>query len=199
MVAALIERLLLLAVRIVVRRDGSQAGQGRQSIYVANHASHADALLILAALPTAARRRTRPLAAADYWAAGPVRRYFSRRVIRSVPIDRKAGSVAPLGRAEAALEAGDSLILFPEGTRGPGGTLQPFKAGVFFLARAFPEVDVVPVWIEGSHHLLPKGALVPWPRGCRVQFGRALRLREGEAAAEFLDRLREAMEALRRR
>ena len=199
MVAALIGWLLLLAVRTVVRRDGSQTGHGRQSIYVANHASHADALLILAALPEAARRRTRPLAAADYWSAGPVRRYFRRRVSRSVPIDRKAGSVAPLERAEAALQSGDSLILFPEGTRGPGGTLLPFKAGVFFLARAFPDVDIVPVWIEGSHRLLPKGALIPSPRGCGIRFGEALRLREGAAAQEFLDRLREAMEALRTR
>ena len=62
--------------------------EARQRIYFANHTSHLDAVLIWAALPPAVRGRTRPVAAADYWRNGAVRRYLADRVFHALLIDR---------------------------------------------------------------------------------------------------------------
>jgi 1-acyl-sn-glycerol-3-phosphate acyltransferase len=74
--------------------------------------------------------------------------------------------------------------------------MQPLKAGIFHLARAFQDVDIVPVWIDNSHRVLPKGAAVPRPGRCRIRFGTPLRLPEAEPVEKFLARLREALEGL---
>lgn len=167
-----------------------------QRIYCANHTSHLDFLLLWTALPAALRARTRPVAAADYWSSGPVRRYLIHRVFRGVLIDRNGASPRPLDPLFAALAAGDSLIFFPEGTRGPGEGLLPLKSGIYHVAREFPEIDLVPVWIDNSYRVMPKGMLFPVPLLCSMTFGAPVRLRDGETKDAFLDRLRQALEDL---
>ena len=99
---------------------------------------------------------------------------------------------------KAALDGGDSLIMFPEGTRNTGDdVLLPLKSGLFHLARACPRVRLVPVWIENLKRVLPKGVLVPIPLACTVRFGAPLALAEGEDKASFLARARAAMLDLR--
>ena len=167
----------------------------RQRIYCANHASHLDAVLVMAALPADARRRTRPVAAADYWAKNAWRRFCTLGLLRAVLVDRQAPGLNPLSDVFSALHQGDSLIYFPEGTRGSGQQIQPLKPGVYYLARAFPHVDIVPVHIQGAHRLLPKGATLPRPVPCPVTIGEPLRW-EGEDQVAFLARLRAAMAQL---
>ena len=136
------------------------------------------------------------MAAGDYWTAGPLRRYLTQRVFRSVLIQRDANCLNPLAAVFAALREGSSLIYFPEGTRGPGGKLLPLKPGIFYIARAFPQVDIVPVRIHQAHRVLPKGALVPVPAACSVTFGEPLRWTQQEDEKAFVERLRESMERL---
>ncbi len=190
-----LENLLLwLTYRFTgVRAEGLDR-RPRQRIYCANHSSHLDVPLLLAALPADLRRVTRPVAAADYWAKGGVRRFVTTRVLRALLIDRRPTSLNPLCEVFTALRRGESIIYFPEGKRGPGGGLQPLKAGIYFLAQAFPQVDIVPVRIEGTERILPKGARLPRPVDCTLRFGLPLRW-EGEDEPEFLRRLRVAMEA----
>lgn len=164
-----------------------------QRVYCVNHTSHLDFLLLWTALPAAMRARTRPVAAADYWTAGPVRRYLISRVFRGVLVDRNGATARPLEPVFAALAAGDSLIFFPEGTRGPGAGLLPFKSGIYHLAREFPEIDLIPVWIDNSYRVMPKGMLFPVPLLCSMTFGAAVRVREGEPKDAFLERLRGAL------
>ncbi|HXE38909.1 MAG TPA: lysophospholipid acyltransferase family protein, partial [Azonexus sp.] len=136
----------------------------RQRVYFANHTSHGDFVLIWAALPGALRGRTRPVARADYWQCGAWRRFIAERVFRGVLIAPAAGrhhALNPLEQMKAALAQGDSLIVFPEGTRNPGGGLLPFKSGLYHLARVHPEVEFIPVWIENLGRVMPKGALIP--------------------------------------
>lgn len=166
-----------------------------QRIYCANHTSHLDALLVMASLPENAR----PVAAADYWGTGPIRRYLIERIFRTVLIERDSSELNPLGPAFEAIRQGDSLIFFPEGTRGPGDFLQSLKPGIYCLARAFPQMEVVPVWIENASRVLPKRARVPVPGPCELHFGAALRWDGHEDASAFLSRLRIAMEGLRPR
>lgn len=199
MMESALKKASLFAVRLFlrVRLNGVRGETARQRIYCANHTSHLDALLVLAALPAQLRQRTRPVAAADYWRSGGLRRYVGERIFRTVLIEREVRELYPLEPALQALRQGDSLILFPEGTRGPGGGLQPLKPGIYHLARAFPEVEVVPVWIGNAHRVFPKHARVPVPATCTLAFGAPLRWDGAAEAAEFLERLRAAMELAR--
>ena len=199
MIAGFIEELLIVLVRLLVGAHARWQGCGQspeQRIYVANHTSHLDVVLLFSALPEPLRRRTRPVAAAEYWTAGPIRRYLIHAIFRGVLIERDRSQLNPLEPAASALRLGDSLIFFPEGTRGPGEDLQPLKPGIFHLASWFPGVDIVPVWIDNSYRILPKGFAIPVPLLCSITFGTPLRCKAGQQQEEFLAEVRKALEAL---
>ena len=170
----------------------------RPRVYFANHRSHGDFVLIWASLPPALRQRTRPVAGADYWLTSPLRRFLINRVFRGVTIDRRPDSHGPnpVEQMGAALQAGDSLILFPEGTRNLGEGLLPFKSGLYHLACAHPEAELVPVWIENLGRVMPKGSVIPVPLLCTLTFGPPLSPIQGENRADFLARARDALLAL---
>jgi 1-acyl-sn-glycerol-3-phosphate acyltransferase len=170
----------------------------RQRIYVANHTSHLDFLLLWSALPPALRAHTRPVAAADYWERGAIRRFLALRVFNAVLVNRNGGPRDPTTRDPmlAALEHGDSLILFPEGTRGTGEALQPFKAGVFHLAKAHHDVEIVPVWMDNPSRVMPKGSLFLVPMLCSATFGAPVEIGPDEPKEQFLSRLRQSVSEL---
>ena len=168
-------------------------------VYFANHTSHGDFVLIWTVLPPRLRARTRPVAAADYWLASRARRFIGSEVFRAVLIERQAGArrADPVGQMAATLDAGDSLILFPEGTRNVGDELLlAFKSGLYHLASARPEIELVPVWIDNISRVMPKGELLPIPILCSVTFGTPLSLSPDEDKAAFLERARAALLAL---
>jgi 1-acyl-sn-glycerol-3-phosphate acyltransferase len=168
----------------------------RRRVYFANHRSHLDFVLIWTVLPAGLRRITRPVAAADYWLAGRVRRFFGERVFRAVLIDRNPLSqeVDPIAIMTAALDQGFSLILFPEGTRNTTeGPLLPLRSGLYHLAKARPDVELVPVWIANLNRVLPKGEIVPIPLLCTVTLGTPIVLGAGEHRQAFLERSRAAL------
>lgn len=173
----------------------------RQRVYFANHSSNADFPLIWTVLPPPLRRRTRPVAASDYWLKSKLRAFMIIDVFNAVPINRDAAhrdpDEDPVARMLAALNAGDSLIIFPEGGRnmGPEKAL-PFKSGLYHLAKARPDVDLVPVWVENINSLLPKGEVIPLPVIVTVTFGAPIHLTPGESKDAFLARAREALIAL---
>ncbi|HET7930036.1 MAG TPA: lysophospholipid acyltransferase family protein [Rhodanobacteraceae bacterium] len=167
-------------------------------VYYGNHASHGDFVLIWSALPKALRRQARPVAAAEYWRRGALRRYLIRRVFNGVLIEREADhrSEDPIAQMVQAIDDGAALILFPEGTRNPGDGLLPFKSGLYHLASQCAGLELVPVWLENINRVMPKGRLIPLPLLCTVNFGAPLRLADGEDKHAFLDRARDALLAL---
>lgn len=167
----------------------------RPRVYFANHRSHGDFVLIWASLPPPLRRRTRPVAGADYWLTTPLRRFLINRVFRGVCIDRRPGRSGPnpVAQMGEALTAGESLILFPEGTRNMGDGLLPFKSGLHHLAKAHPEAELIPVWIENLGRVMPKGSLIPVPLLCTLSFGPPLAPIDGESRDAFLARARTAL------
>lgn len=171
-----------------------------QTLYFANHTSHGDFVLLWATLPPDLRARTRPVAGQDYWMASRLRRFIGADVFHALMIrrDGAGGDVNPVAQMQQALEGGDSLIMFPEGTRNTGDELLlPFKSGLYHLARACPDVRLVPVWIENLRRVLPKGKTIPIPLACTVRYGAPIRLAEGEDKAAFIARARAAMLDLR--
>ncbi|WP_367714295.1 lysophospholipid acyltransferase family protein (plasmid) [Nitratireductor sp. GISD-1A_MAKvit] len=168
----------------------------RQRVYFANHVSHGDFILLWTVLPANMRRQTRPVAGADYWLKSPIRRFIGRDVFNAVLIDRDRRTRAddPIRQMADALDGGASLIIFPEGTRNEtDNPLLPFKSGIFHLAKARPEIDLVPVWIDNLNRVMPKGEFVPVPLICTVTFGAPLRLDAGEKKDAFLARARAAL------
>ena len=195
----MIGTLIVAATRLMVGGQGVWIGCGpsdRQRIYFANHSSHLDTILVWAAMPPELRRKVRPVAAADYWGKGRVQRHIALKVLNAVLIDRQTRSSDPLEPLKTALAAGDSLILFPEGTRGTGELPSAFKPGLYHLAKAFPQVELVPAFLDNLRRALPKGSLVPVPLSCVARFGVPIHLEEGEAKPNFLNRAREAVVAL---
>lgn len=194
--AHIVAQAFIFVTRLVTDATARWAGcqpEDKVRIYFANHTSHLDFMLLWTVLPKALRAKTRPVAAADYWQAGPVRRYLSERVFRCVFIDRQPGCHVDLLPLLRALDRGESLILFPEGTRGTGDALEQFRAGIFHIAEQRRAIELVPVWMDNNHRVLPKGSFVPLPVLCTATFGTPMRLEDGETKSEFLQRSRQSL------
>ncbi|MDO9284966.1 MAG: lysophospholipid acyltransferase family protein [Aquabacterium sp.] len=192
--------LLAFIARLITGAQGHWKGcppKAEQRIYFANHQSHLDWVLIWAALPRELRATTRPIAARDYWTRGAFKHWITREVFNAVYVSReRTADQDPLEPLVEALQHGDSLVIFPEGTRSNKGLPQPFKSGLYHLARQFPQVQLIPAWIDNVQRVMPKGEVVPVPILCTVTFGAPITLGEGEDKRAFLDRAREAVVAL---
>ena len=188
------------SVRFLERIEDS-----RQRIFFANHSSHLDFILIWSSLPRQVRERTRPVARRDYWQSSRFRRYYVGKVFNAVLIDRDGDTAGDRfdRRGNEAVEQmvqglGDeySLILFPEGTRGSGESIGQFRSGLYYLCRARPDVELVPVRIQGAHKVLPKGRMVPRPQESDLTFGPSMRFEPGETRKAFSERTRSALRRL---
>lgn len=186
---------LATGVRVVGQVEG---WTGRSCVFFANHGSNLDALVIWAALPREIRRQTSPVAARDYWTKNAVRRWVSGKVLHAVLLNRKGrpeDRSHPLQGVFDVLESGRSIIIFPEGTRSPDGTLGEFKPGLFHLREKFPACTMIPVTLQNLNRILPKGEALPVPLIGRITVHPPLEEVPGEERAEFLARARAAVES----
>jgi 1-acyl-sn-glycerol-3-phosphate acyltransferase len=193
--------LLATIARLITGAQGHWHGappKAEQRIYFANHQSHFDWVLIWASLPRDLRTITRPIAARDYWTSSKLKHWITHEIFNAVYVSReRSADEDPLEPLMEALRNGDSLVIFPEGTRGNKPEPAAFKAGLYHLAEAFPEVQLIPAWIDNVQRVMPKGEVVPVPILCSVTFGAPLTLQAGEDKRAFLDRARNAVVALR--
>jgi len=193
--------LIAFVARLITGAQGHWKGcapKAEQRIYFANHQSHLDWVLIWAALPEELRAQTRPIAAKDYWTGSPFKHWLTREVFNAVYVNRqRSDDQDPLEPLVDALTNGDSLVIFPEGTRSNKGEPQAFKSGLFHLAEQFPLVQLIPAWIDNVQRVMPKGEVVPVPILCTVTFGAPMQLLPGEDKRDFLVRARAAVLALR--
>ena len=198
--AALIRRMIILGALFITGLrvvGGKKISKTQQTIYFANHQSHGDFVLIWAALPKDIRRLTRPVAGQDYWSKSSLRKFIGCDVFNSLLIhrDKKGESFEQLMNV---LKAGDSLIIFPEGTRNTSDeVLLPFKSGLYHLSQQLDRVECVPVWIENLQRVLPKGSFLPVPLSCSIRFGDPLERIPNETKNDFLQRATQSLLNLR--
>jgi 1-acyl-sn-glycerol-3-phosphate acyltransferase len=169
-------------------------------VLVANHASHLDALSILAALPLRKLHRVFPAAAKDFFFVSIPRSLVAAVAVNALPFDRETHIRQSLSLCRQLLEnPGNVLLLFPEGTRSTTGEMGPFKPGIGLLLAETP-VPVVPCYLDGTYRALPKGSYIPRPRKVRLIIGPPRsygHLKRGkETALHICQDLREAIAAL---
>lgn len=172
-----------------------------QRVYYANHTSHLDALVLWSGLPRQLRQITRPVAAADYWKGGPVRRYIAS-CFNALLIDRKKVSArnSPLNIMIDEMGEKYSLIVFPEGTRnksGGSGEMASFKSGIYHLSKKRPDLELMPVYLDNLNRILPSGEFLPVPLLSSITIGPPIWLMQGETKDQFLDRARNAIVKLK--
>jgi 1-acyl-sn-glycerol-3-phosphate acyltransferase len=142
-------------------------------IVVANHNSHLDAPLLMTMFPIRRIAHIHPVAAADYFGKTAWRRTMVMIGMNAMGIERTAAPGRDvLQPTIEALEAGESLIFFPEGSRGTPGVIGSFKPGIGKIVKSVPGVLVVPVFLAGAERSLPRGESVPVPLGIDVIIGK---------------------------
>ncbi len=143
------------------------------AIIVANHNSHLDTLALLALVPLRLVWKVRPVAAADYFLRSRCLAWFSQKVIGIIPVDRagREEGCDPLAECHSALDRGEILLIFPEGTRGEPERMTAFRSGVARLAERHANTPVMTVFMHGLGKSLPKGTFVPVPLYIDVLLG----------------------------
>ena len=174
-----------------------QSSEGHR-VYFANHNSHGDFILLWISLPYEVRKQTRPVAGKDYWTKGAIRRFLAYKVFNMLLIERNSQDPKEAIRQMSEALVNDSLIIFPEGTRKMDDDLplQPFKSGLFYLAKENPDCEFVPVWISNMNNVLPKGFILPIPLLCDLYMGESLKIENGETKEAFLTRAQSALLSL---
>lgn len=178
----------------------------RNVLVIANHTSHLDMGLVKHALGDYGKDLV-SLAAQDYFFEGKYRRAFFQNFSNLVPVARGGSLRQFLRTAKELLEQGKVVLLFPEGTRSPDGSLREFKATLGQIALS-SHVDILPIWLEGAHSALPKGSALLRGRKLKARIGPPLTreqllaqtrgLSQREAARRVTELAHGAIKALRR-
>ena len=165
--------LVLLGLNVLNRQNLPDNGP---AVIVANHNSHLDTLVIMCLFPLSTLPKIRPVAAADYFMKPGFMSWFSLRCCGIIPLDRSGNAKreALFEGCDAALDAGDILIIFPEGSRGDPENLSQLRKGVFYLVDKRSDTPVVPVVTHGLGRALPRGEAVLVPFNCDVVVGEPL-------------------------
>lgn len=166
-------------------------------LLIANHSSHLDAAVLLSLFSLSRLEKIRPVAAADYFGRTRTRMVLSRLCFNILPIPRKEirRGNNPVDLMAQAIGRGETLLLFPEGTRGSGEEMGEFRPGAAHLLDRFPQLPVVPAWLVNMGRSLPKGEVIPVPFFIEVRIGAPIS--PSGSRQERLDALRKALETLR--
>lgn len=174
--ALIVRPLVLIVIGLNIRHRERIPLKG-PAIVVSNHNSHLDTLVLMTLLPWPMLRQLRPVAAKDYFLRNRVLAWFALNIMHIIPLEREVidRHRDPLAACSEALQNGDILILFPEGSRGDPEQIGTFKTGIAHLAKRNSEVPIIPIFLHGLGKTLPKGEAVLVPFFCDVFIGESIR------------------------
>ena len=189
--ALLIRPIVLIMMGVHIRGQEYLPKEGA-SIVVSNHNSHLDTIVLMCLYPISRLPKVRPVAAFDYFMKNKYVAWFSQNLIGIIPLKRKVSKEVghPFAPVHKALHNGETIIIFPEGSRGEPEQMLAFKTGVAHLAKDFPDVPVIPIYIHGAGKTLPKGEALFVPFVIDVVIGEPL-YNKDETHREFTARLEE--------
>ncbi|MCM8527248.1 MAG: 1-acyl-sn-glycerol-3-phosphate acyltransferase [Lentisphaeraceae bacterium] len=193
--ALIIKPLVLIVLGLNIRGKKNLPKNG-PCIIAANHNSHLDTMVLMSLYPLSQIHRVRPVAAADYFLKNKFIKWFSTQIIGIIPLERKARKSKDelFAGCKQALEEGDILILYPEGSRGNAGTMSELKKGIFHISKLTDPTPVSPVIMNGLNKSLPKGEALLVPFNCDVIIGE--QIIPGETAEEFIKDLKKVFDEL---
>lgn len=149
--------------------------EAKQFIIIANHNSHIDTLALMSAMPKHKIVEVKPVAAGDYFGTTKWKSFITVLFTNALLIPRccslKNKSKDPFRIMMKALKRGQSLIVYPEGSRGRANEMQEFKNGIGHILLKYPHIAYIPTYIENTGKVLPKDAIIPLPFNCSVIFG----------------------------
>ncbi|MEU5535602.1 1-acyl-sn-glycerol-3-phosphate acyltransferase [Streptomyces sp. NPDC020362] len=194
---AVIYRISTKAISLVLRRRFSgvrgveHIPKDGPFVLVANHSSFFDHFILGAVIDVVRDDKTYFLTKAESFARPLKRRWHLS--LGAIPMDRDRPDRESMRAVSQVLQEGHVLCVYPEGTRGPGWPLLPFKDGAFhFALRA--GAPVIPVGIRGAGDILPKGAIRPRRATASVVIGPALPTPTVGKRADKLAELRQCAE-----
>ncbi len=159
--------LLHLFTRLFLRYFNNLEVIGKENImdcqsYIItpNHSSHLDAPVVFASLPLLRINRTYTLAAKDYFFNRWFVSFFARLMANVIPVDRTGIETRGLILCLSKIRKGNSILLFPEGTRSQNGSINQFQKGAILLSKK-SHLPIIPAYIKGSFESLPKSKHVP--------------------------------------
>ena len=188
--------LVVIGLRII---DLARLPKTGPAIICANHNSHLDTMILMTIFPLRLLAKLRPVAAAEYFLQNSLLAWFALHIIGIIPIERNKSSYTehPLANCSEALERGEILIIYPEGSRGQPELLDSFQSGIAHLAKRHPDVPIYPVFIYGLGKVLPKGEIVLVPFFCDLAIGEPMFWSSNKKT--FMDLLDRQMKELSRR
>ncbi len=170
-----IRPILILMLGLNVRHLERLSVEDMPRLIAANHNSHLDALVLMSLFKLADLPKVKVVAAKDYFCRTPFLTWFSMNIIGIIPIDRKGGEQDPLAPVLSALDAGYTVVIFPEGTRGDPEKRQPLKYGISKVLEQRPDTQITPVFMHGLGKSLPRGEAMLVPFVCEINIGEAVR------------------------
>lgn len=195
--ALVVRPLMIIVLGTNVRRPEWLPEKG-PAVIVANHNSHLDVFALINVLGLKRLPIVRPVAAADYFMASPLRRWFATKIVGIIPIDRtkvrRERGKHPLDPISQVIDDGGIVLLFPEGTRGEPEKLDEFQSGVAHLAKRHPDVPVIPVFLHGLGKALPKGDPLLVPFFCDMFVGKPID--SSLSKHDFMQSLNQSMDDL---
>ncbi len=166
-------------------------------IVVANHNSHLDAAVLMTLFPLWRLHRVHPVAAADYFGETLFMRLVAMTLMNAMPIARKPEQGQdPLAPIAQAIARGNSMIFFPEGSRGKAGVVAPFRTGIGRLVKDCPGLLVLPVFMSGPERIWARGQTVPVPVNIHANVGRPRTYDPGMEARLIAEQVRADVLAL---
>ena len=175
--ALLIKPIVFIVLGLNVRFREKLPLQG-PAILAPNHNSHLDTMVLLSLYPLSVIHKVRPVAAADYFLSNRFIAWFSLNVIGIIPLDRsgKTQREQLFADCHKALNNGDILILFPEGSRGEPEQMSGIKKGLYYVLKEHDNTDITPIIMHGLGRSLPRGETLLVPFNCDIIIGDPIKL-----------------------